>query len=235
MDTGCGNGGTGVERILVVDDDPAITSLLKRGLSYEGFAIDTAQNGEEALRIARERPPDLVILDIMMPGLDGLEVLRRLRLADPELPVLFLTARDAPADQVKGLEAGADDYVVKPFTFEVLVARVRALLRRRQAGRPEVLRFADLVLDTGTYTARRGDREIHLTALEFKLLHLFMLHPRQVLGKEQLLERVWGYDFGGNANVLEVYVKQLRQKLEAQGEPRLIHTVRGVGYVLREG
>ena len=224
-----------MDRILVVDDDPAVTSLLKRGLSYEGFVVDTASSGEEGLRIARERPPDLVILDIMMPGLDGMEVLKRLRAADPELPVLFLTARDAPADQVRGLEAGADDYVVKPFTFEVLVARVRALLRRRQAERPEVLRFADLTLDTGTYTARRGDREIHLTALEFKLLQEFMRHPRQVLNKEQLLERVWGYDFGGNANVLEVYVKQLRQKLEAAGEPRLIHTVRGVGYVLREG
>ncbi|ADU50886.1 two component transcriptional regulator, winged helix family [Thermaerobacter marianensis DSM 12885] len=224
-----------MDRILVVDDDPSVTSLLKRGLAYEGFAVDTAASGEEALKIAREQPPDLVILDIMMPGMDGMEVLRRLRAADPELPVLFLTARDAPADQVRGLEAGADDYVVKPFTFEVLVARVRALLRRRQAERPQVLRFADLVLDTGTYTARRGDREIHLTALEFKLLHEFMLHPRQVLNKDQLLERVWGYDFGGNANVLEVYVKQLRQKLEAEGEPRLIHTVRGVGYVLREG
>ncbi|QIA26759.1 response regulator transcription factor [Thermaerobacter sp. PB12/4term] len=224
-----------MERILVVDDDPAVTSLLKRGLSYEGFAVDTASSGEEALRIAREQPPDLVILDIMMPGMDGLEVLQRLRAADPELPVLFLTARDAPADQVRGLEAGADDYVVKPFTFEVLVARVRVLLRRHQVERPQVLRFSDLVLDTGTYTARRGQREIHLTALEFKLLHEFMLHPRQVLNKDQLLERVWGYDFGGNANVLEVYVKQLRQKLEAEGEPRLIHTVRGVGYVLREG
>lgn len=228
-------GGDRVERILVVDDDPAVTSLLKRGLSYEGFAVDTASSGEEALRIAREQPPDLVILDIMMPGMDGLEVLQRLRAADPELPVLFLTARDAPADQVRGLEAGADDYVVKPFTFEVLVARVRVLLRRHQVERPQVLRFSDLVLDTGTYTARRGQREIHLTALEFKLLHEFMLHPRQVLNKDQLLERVWGYDFGGNANVLEVYVKQLRQKLEAEGEPRLIHTVRGVGYVLREG
>ncbi|PZN04757.1 response regulator transcription factor [Thermaerobacter composti] len=224
-----------MERILVVDDDPAVTSLLKRGLSYEGFTVDTAGSGEEALKIAREQPPDLVILDIMMPGMDGMEVLRRLRAADPELPVLFLTARDAPADQVRGLEAGADDYVVKPFTFEVLVARVRALLRRRQAERPQVLRFADLVLDTGTYTARRGGRQIHLTALEFKLLHEFMRHPRQVLPKDQLLERVWGYDFGGNANVLEVYVRQLRQKLEAEGEPRLIHTVRGVGYVLREG
>jgi len=224
-----------VERILVIDDDPAITGLLRRGLSYEGFAVDTAHSGEEGLALARERPPDLVILDIMMPGLDGLQVMERLRAADPELPILLLTARDAPADQVRGLEAGADDYVVKPFTFEVLVARVRALLRRRHAERPALLRFADLVLDTGTYTARRGEREIHLTALEFKLLQEFMRHPRQVLPKDQLLERVWGYDFGGNTNVLEVYVKQLRQKLEAGGEPRLIHTVRGVGYVLKEG
>ncbi len=224
-----------MHRVLVVDDDPAVTSVLKRGLAYEGFAVDTAASGEEALALARERPPDVVVLDIMMPGLDGFEVLRRLRAADPQLPVLMLTARDAPADQVKGLTEGADDYVVKPFTFEVLVARIRALLRRREADRPEVLRFQDLVLDTGTRRARRGDREIDLTATEYALLYQFLRHPRRVLPKEFLMKRVWGYDFGGNTNVLEVYVKQLRRKLEANGEPRLIHTLRGSGYVLREG
>lgn len=224
----------GVARILVVDDDPRIRDVLRRGLTYEGFAVETAGSGEEALRLVREGPPDLVILDILMPGLDGFEVLRRLRAVDPQLPVLMLTARDAPTDQVRGLNEGADDYVVKPFTFEVLVARVRALLRRRELERPEVLRYGDLVLDTGRKQARRGAREVELTATEYKLLYLFLRYPERVLSKEFLMERVWGYDFGGNANILEVYVKQLRQKLEAGGEPRLIQTVRGMGYVLRE-
>lgn len=223
-----------MQRVLVVDDDPALTSVLKRGLAYEGFAVDIAASGKDALVLARERLPDLVILDIMMPGMDGLEVLRRLRAADPQLPILMLTAKDAPADQVQGLTEGADDYVVKPFSFEVLVARIRALLRRREADHPEVLRFRDLALDTGTRRARRGDREIDLTSTEYELLYQFLQHPRRVLPKEFLMERVWGYDFGGNTNVLEVYVKQLRQKLEANGEPRLIHTLRGAGYVLRE-
>ena len=223
-----------MKRVLVIDDDPAVTSVLKRGLSYEGFAVDTAGSGEEGLALARENAPDLVILDIMMPGLDGLEVLRRLRAADAALPVLLLTGKDAPADQIKGLETGADDYVLKPFTFEVLAARVRALLRRHDAEQPAVLRFADLVLDTGTHRARRGEREIDLTSTEYDLLHQFLQHLRRVLPKEFLMERVWGYDFGGNTNVLEVYVKQLRQKLEANGEPRLIQTLRGTGYILRE-
>ena len=223
-----------MQRILVVDDDPSVTSVLKRGLAYEGFAVDTAGSGEAGLAVARDRAPDLVILDIMMPGIDGLEVLRRLRAADPRLPVLMLTAKDAPADQVQGLEQGADDYVVKPFTFEVLVARVRALLRRQETERPEVLRFADLSLDTGTHRARRGAREIDLTKTEYDLLRQFLLNPQRVLPKDLLMDRVWGYDFGGNPNVLEVYVKQLRQKLEAEGEPRLLHTLRGAGYVLRE-
>jgi DNA-binding response OmpR family regulator len=223
-----------MQRILVIDDDPAVTSVLKRGLSYEGFAVDTAASGAEGLAIARDKPPDLVILDIMMPGLDGLEVLRRLRAADPQLPVLLLTARDAPADQVQGLEQGADDYVVKPFTFEVLVAHVRALLRRREVDRPAVLHFMDLSLDTGTRRASRGSREIDLTTTEYDLLHQFLEHPRRVLPRDFLMDRVWGYDFGGNTNVLEVYVKQLRQKLEVADEPRLIHTLRGTGYVLRE-
>jgi DNA-binding response OmpR family regulator len=223
-----------VQRILVIDDDPGVTSVLKRGLSYEGYGVDTAAAGPEGLSVARERYPDLVILDLMLPGLDGLEVLRRLRGADAQLPVLLLTAKDAPTDQVQGLEGGADDYVVKPFSFEVLLARVRALLRRREAERPAVLRFADLSLDTGARRARRGTREIDLTSTEFDLLRQFLEHPRRVLPREFLMERVWGYDFDGNTNVLEVYVHQLREKLEAGAEPRLIHTLRGTGYVLRE-
>lgn len=223
-----------MQHILVIDDDPAITSLLKRGLSYEGYTVEIAGTGEAGLALARNRPPDLVILDIMMPGINGLEVLRRLRAADDRLPVLMLTAKDAPADQVQGFEAGADDYVVKPFTFEVLLARVRALLRRQQAEHPPTLTFVDLSLDTGSHIVRRGSREVVLTTLEFKLLQMFLEHPQQVLSKETLLDRVWGYDFGGNANVVEVYIKQLRQKLEGHGEARLLHTIRGAGYVLRE-
>jgi DNA-binding response OmpR family regulator len=223
-----------VPRILVIDDDPSVTGLLKRGLAYEGYAVETAASGEAGLRIARERPPDLVILDVMMPGIDGLEVLRRLRTADVALPVIMLTAKDAETDQVRGLETGADDYVTKPFSFEILLARLRAVLRRQQSENPPQLRFADLVLDTSAHTAWRGQREVTLTSLEFKLLHEFLSHPRQVLPKEVLLDRVWGYDFGGNMNVVEVYVKQLRQKLEAGDEPRLLHTIRGAGYVLRE-
>jgi DNA-binding response OmpR family regulator len=223
-----------MQHILVVDDDAAVTSLLKRGLSYEGYQVDTAPTGEMGLTVARDRPPDLVILDIMMPGIDGLEVLRRLRAADTRLPVLLLTAKDAPAEQVYGLESGADDYVLKPFTFDVLLARVRALLRRQQAEPPDLLRYADLVLDPSSHRVHRGAREVVLTSLEFKLLQEFLRHAGQVLAKDVLLDRVWGYDFGGNVNIAEVYVKQLRQKLEVAGESRLIHTLRGVGYVLRE-
>jgi two-component system response regulator MprA len=223
-----------VPRILVIDDDPATTSILKRSLTFEGFAVDVAGSGEEGLARARERYPDLVVLDLMIPGIDGLEVLRRLRAADEQLPVLLLTAKDAAANQVEGFERGADDYVVKPFEFEILLARVRALLRRQAAEQPAVLRFADLDLDTGTRQAYRGSRQIELTSTEFELLQQFLQHPRRVLPRALLMERVWGYDFGGNANVLEVYVSQLRQKLEDDGEPRLLHTVRGVGYVLRE-
>jgi DNA-binding response OmpR family regulator len=223
-----------VHRILVVDDDQSVTSVLKRGLTYEGFAVDTASSGTEGLALARERYPDLVILDIMMPGMDGLEVLRRMRAADPQLPILMLTAKDAPSDQVEGLQVGADDYVVKPFTFEVLLARVQALLRRREADRPPVLRLGDLSLDTGTRQAQRGTRTVTLTSTEFDILRQFLEHPRQVLSKEFLMDKVWGYDFGGNDNIVEVYVKQLRQKLEAEGEERLIHTLRGTGYVLKE-
>lgn len=223
-----------MQRILVIDDDPAITSVLKRGLSYEGFTVDIANDGVAGLTRARTQPPDLVILDRMMPGLDGMEVLRRLRAADAQLPVVLLTAKDAPEDQVAGLEQGADDYVTKPFTFEVLLARVRVLLRRHGEDRPLVLRFADLRLDTGTQRAQRATREIDLTSTEYQLLRQFLEHPERVLSKEFLLDRVWGYTFEGNDNILEVFVKQLRQKLEAAGESRLIHTIRGSGYVLRE-
>jgi two-component system response regulator MprA len=223
-----------VYHLLVVDDDPAVTSLLRRGFSYEGYKVSVASTGEEALSVAREDPPDLVVLDIMMPGRDGLEVCRRLRQADPAPPILLLTAKDSPSDQVVGFDAGADDYVTKPFSFEVLNARVRALLRRREAEHPEVLRYADLRLDVSARVAYRGDRHIALTTTEFALLRLLLSHPRQVLTKDQIMERVWGYDFGGNANIVEVYVRSLRTKLEAGGEPRLIQTVRGAGYALRE-
>lgn len=221
-----------MQRILVIDDDPAITSVLKRGLSYEGFVVETAKSGVEGLAIARERPFDLVVLDVMMPGLNGFDVLQRLHAADEHLPVLMLTAKDAPNDQVQGLEAGADDYVIKPFTFEVLLARIRSLLRRQRLDHPHVLRFVDLTLDTDSHFVHRGHREIPLTSLEFKVLQEFLIHPQQVLSKDILLERIWGYDF--DENVVEVYVKQLRQKLEAGGEPRLIQTIRNAGYVLRE-
>jgi len=222
-------------RLLVVDDDPAVTSLLRRGFTYEGYEVITAGSGTEALTLARDRPPALVVLDIMMPEMDGLEVCRRLRAADPALPVLLLTAKDAPADQIAGLERGADDYVTKPFSFEILAARVRALLRRREEGQPDVLVHGDLRLDLGARVASRGERNINLTTTEYELLRLLMSHPRQVLEKGQMLERIWGYDFGGNSNIVEVYVAALRRKLEANGEPRLIQTVRGAGYALREG
>lgn len=196
--------------------------------------MDTAGNGRAGLLLARDRTPDLVVLDVMLPGLDGFEVLERLRTADADLPVLMLTARDDTTDQIRGLDAGADDYVVKPFTFDVLVARIKALLRRRETDHPEVLRFADLALDTGTRRAQRGPREIELTSTEYEVLRQFLMHPRRVLAKHFLMDRVWGYDVEGSSNVVEVYVKQLRQKLESDGEPRLIHTFRGAGYVMRE-
>jgi two-component system response regulator MprA len=221
-------------RLLVVDDDENVTNMLRRALSFEGYAVAIARDGEAALKQTLEFAPDLVVLDIMMPGIDGVEVARRLRAGDPHLAILMLTAKDAAADEVVGLDAGADDYLVKPFTLEVLTARIRALLRRKEPVEVEVLRFADLALDTGTRSARRGSREIALTTTEYELLLQFLRHPRQVLEKEHLTEKVWGYDFGGNYNVLEVYVRYLRQKLEAGGEPRLIHTLRGAGYVLRE-
>ena len=221
-------------RILVVDDDPTVTSVVRRGLSFDGYKVDTAATGPQALTVARDHTPDLVILDLMLPGLNGFDVLERLRLADSSLPVLMLTARDAVEDQVKGLELGADDYVVKPFRLEILSARVKALLRRSEQERPEIMRFEDLSLDTGTRRAQRSDRVIDLTSTEYELLRQFLLHPRRVVAKHVLMERVWGFDVEGSSNIVEVYVKQLRQKLEANGEPRLIHTFRGAGYVLRE-
>jgi len=220
--------------MLVVDDDPRITELLRRILAYEGYSVTIAASGDEALKRTLERPPDLIVLDIMLPGLDGLEVSRRLRAAGDNVPILMLTARDAVADRVRGLETGADDYLVKPFAPEELVARIKALLRRTQEEQQEVLRYADVELDTGTRIAHRGAREIELSPTEYELLMLFLRRPRQVLTRDIILDRVWGLDFEGSSNVLEVYVGYLRNKLEAQGEPRLIHTVRGVGYVFKE-
>lgn len=221
------------QRILVVDDDPAVTDFLRRGLAYEGYSVQVAPDGPAGLAAAREKAPDMVILDVMMPGMDGLEVCRRLK-AGGDLPVLMLTARDSVADRVEGLETGADDYLVKPFAFEELLARIHALLRRREREAPEVLRYSDLSLDTAERVARRGARQIELSATEYNLLNLFMRRPRHVLTRDRIMESVWGYDFDGESNVLEVYVRYLRRKLEAGGEPRLIHTMRGTGYVLRE-
>ncbi len=222
------------ERILIIEDDQAILKILQRGLAYEGYTVDTAMEGRSGLMLARDHQPDLVILDWMLPGMDGLEVCHRLRTASGSVPILMLTAKDAVQDRIQGLDAGADDYMVKPFNLDELLARVRALLRRTQPERVPVLKFADLTLDTGSRQASREGRIVQLTAKEYELLELFMRHPKQVLTREVIFDRVWGYDFGGESNVLEVYIRYLRQKLEEGGEPRLIHTVRGVGYVMRE-
>lgn len=220
--------------ILIVDDDPRITDLLRRVLAYEGYTVAVAATGDEALDRTLEHPPDMIVLDIMLPGMDGLEVTRRLRTAGDTVPILLLTARDAVSDRVAGLETGADDYLVKPFAPEELVARVKALLRRSQPERADVLRYADVELDTGTRVAHRGTREIELSPTEYELLTLFMRRPRQVLTRDIIMDRVWGLDFEGSTNVMEVYIGYLRSKLEAGGEPRLIQTVRGVGYVFKE-
>ena len=221
-------------RILVVDDDPKIRTVVRRGLAYEGYRVVEAGSGEDGLDKAREHLPDLVVLDVMLPGIDGLEVIRRLRSGGEEVAILMLTARDEVKDRVAGLETGADDYLVKPFSFEELLARVHALLRRKAAPEGEILRFADLEFDVDAREARRAGRTIELTTTEYNLLLLFMRHPRKVLTRDIIFEHVWAYDFEGESNVLEVYVRYLRNKLEAGGERRLIHTVRGAGYVLKE-
>lgn len=222
------------ETILVVEDDRRIRDLLRRGLIFEGYEVVTAEDGETALTLAREELPDAVILDLMLPGMDGLEVCRRLRQVS-NLPILMLTARDAVADRVTGLDAGADDYLVKPFAFDELLARLRALFRRhRMESAPDTHEFSDLTLSPLTRQVFRNGDEIQLTAKEFDLLELFMRHPNQVLTREMIYEHIWNYDFGGESNIIEVYVRYLRTKLEAGGKPRLIQTVRGVGYALRE-
>lgn len=219
----------------MIDDDPGVRNLLERGLTYEGFSVESAPDGEAGLKALRLRPPELVILDVMLPGIDGLEVLRAVRQINQHLPVLMLTARDGSDEQVAGFRGGADDYVTKPFSFDVLVARVRAQLRRREQDAPTALQFEDMILDPASHTVSRAGRDITLTAQEFRLLHAFMEQPERVQSKSVLLDRAWGLDFLGDPNVVETYVKQLRQKLEENGETRLIHTIRGVGYVLRKG
>ena len=221
-------------RILAVDDDPKILNLMRRGLAFAGYGVDLAANGEEALAIARERPPDLVVLDVMLPGLDGLEVCRRLRAGEPNLPILLLTAKDRVPDRVAGLDAGADDYLIKPFAFDELLARIRALLRRARPVEGDTLGFADLTLDPRTREVLRGNRPVELTTKEFDLLEYLLRHPRQVLTRDQIFSAVWGSDYLGGSNVIDVRVMRLREKLEAGGEPRLIQSVRGVGYSLRE-
>ena len=222
-------------KILVVDDERAVRDSLRRALELEGYEIELAADGNEALyRLESGDEPDAMILDVLMPGVDGLEVCRRLRSAGSSLPVLMLTARSEIEDRVAGLDAGADDYVTKPFALEELLARVRALLRRTSEEPGEVLRFADLELDPGTREVRRGSRQIELTRTEFSLLELFLRNPRQVLTRSVIFERVWGYDFGFASNSLDVYIGYLRRKTEAGDEPRLIQTVRGVGYALRD-
>lgn len=224
-------------RILVVDDDRAVPESLRRSLSFNGYTVDLAEDGVEALDAITNERPDALVLDVMMPRLDGLEVCRQLRSTGDDLPILVLTARDSVSERVAGLDAGADDYLPKPFALEELLARLRALLRRtgpEDAGESVTLTFGDLTLDPGTREVHRGDRSMSLTRTEFALLEMLMANPRRVLTRSRILEEVWGFDFPTSGNALEVYVGYLRRKTEAEGEPRLIHTVRGVGYVLRE-
>ena len=221
-------------RILLVEDDTLLGNGVCAGLRRDDNAIDWVKNGETALSAVLETQYDCIILDIGLPKMSGLDVLKKMRGSNNDTPVLILTAQDELSDRVKGLDAGADDYLVKPFALNELLARVRALIRRARADVPEILSFETLRLDTGTHQAFRKDRVIDLTAKEYELLELFLRHPRQVLTRDQIFDRVWGYDFGGESNIIEVYVRYLRQKSEANEEPRLIHTVRGVGYVLRE-
>jgi two-component system response regulator MprA len=221
-------------KVLVVDDEPAVRDALRRALTLEGYDVDLAEDGIEGVTAAATRGPDAIVLDVLMPGLDGLEVCRRIRESGDRTPILMLTARDQVQDRVAGLDAGADDYLVKPFALEELNARLRALVRRSTGGDGSVLSFGDVTLDTRTRDVRRDGRAIDLTRTEFSLLELFLLNPRQVLSRAQIFDRVWGYDFGPSSNALEVYIGYLRRKLEAGGEPRVIQTVRGVGYALRE-
>jgi two-component system response regulator MprA len=224
-------------KVLIVDDEPAVRAALDRALRLDRYEVELAADGREALDRLAEARLDAIVLDVAMPGIDGLEVCKRLREAGDRTPVLMLTARDAVDDRVAGLDAGADDYLVKPFALKELKARLRALLRRAESpdeGEDQALRFADLTLDHGAWEARRGQRKLELSRTEFQLLALFLEHPRQVLTRSQIFERVWGYDFGSSSNSLGVYMGYLRRKTELDGEPRLLHTVRGVGYVLRD-
>jgi two-component system, OmpR family, response regulator MprA len=221
-------------RVLVVDDEPAVRTALERALRLAGYDVSLAEGGEQALREVAVAAPDAIVLDVLMPGVDGLEVCRRVRSAGDGTPILMLTARDAVSDRVAGLDAGADDYLVKPFALDELLARLRALLRRTSSAGDHMLRFADLTLDPGTREVRRGGRRIELTRTEFNLLELFLRNPRRVLTRDVILEQVWGFNFGTASNSLDVFAGYLRRKTEAGGESRLIHTVRGVGYVLKE-
>ena len=222
------------DHLLVVDDDPKIVSMMRRGLIFAGYEVDSADSGEAALEKTLVDLPSLVILDVMLPGIDGLEVARRLRAAEPNLPILLLTARDRVPDRVAGLDAGADDYLVKPFAFDELLARIRALLRRATSGPVDTMQFGDLTLDPATREVRRGARAIDLTLTEHQLLEFFMRHPRQVLARDRIHDAVWGHEFYLESNVIDVHIKRLREKLEGGGEPRLIQTIRGVGYSLRQ-
>ncbi|WP_277608075.1 response regulator transcription factor [Streptomyces boncukensis] len=246
-DPACGEPGDklGPMKVLIVDDEPAVRDALRRSLSFEGYETEEAADGAEALEQAARHQPDLVILDVLMPRMDGLTAARRLRAEGQRVPVLMLTARDTVGDRVTGLDAGADDYLVKPFELDELLARVRALLRRssyardraeaESAAEPAALTFADLRMDLRTREVSRGARSVELTRTEYTLLEMFLAHPRQVLTREQILKAVWGFDFEPSSNSLDVYVMYLRRKTEAGGEPRLVHTVRGVGYVLKDG
>ncbi len=228
-------------RVLLVEDEPSISGFVRRGLIFEGYDVDIAADGHQALTSLRDQPPDVMILDLMLPGVDGIDITRRVRAAEASegtrrLPILMLTARDSVADRVAGLDAGADDYLVKPFDFDELVARVRALLRRAEPAATvtnEVLQFEDILLDLTSHTVTRDDEPIELTPREFDLLEMFLRHPNQVLTRSTLMQRVWGEDFYGESNVLEVVIGNLRRSLEANDQPRVIQTVRGIGYVLR--
>ncbi|MBI9049933.1 MAG: response regulator transcription factor [Anaerolineaceae bacterium] len=221
------------ERILLIEDDEAIVKIIRRTLAYEGYHVETALDGEAGLDSARDHHPDLVVLDWMLPGMDGLEVCQRLRAVE-KIPILMLTAKDTIQDRVEGLDSGADDYMVKPFEIDEFLARIRALLRRTSQERSPVLAFVNLVMESAARKVYRNNQEVMLTAKEYDLLELFLRNPRQVLTREVIFDRVWGYDFGGESNVLDVYIRYLRQKLEFSGESRILHTVRGVGYVMRE-